>query len=68
MIWSSIISGIAGIVAAGLGFIIKQKINQVHILVNNRLDLALKEIDDLKTSLKYEKTQPAEQGKHKRDT
>lgn len=48
MIWSSVITGIAAIIAAAVGLINRHKLNQVHVLVNSRLDATLTEIADLK--------------------
>jgi len=48
VIWSSVITGIAAILAAALGLINRHKLNQVHVLVNSRLDSTLTEIEDLK--------------------
>jgi hypothetical protein len=73
MIWPSVISGLAAIVAASLGFIIRQKIKEVHVLVDGRLTEALEEIKELKASVKFEKTQEPEipgtldeRGRHRR--
>jgi hypothetical protein len=42
------IGGAAAIVAALIGVFNKSKLAEIHVLVNNRLDEALKEISDLK--------------------
>jgi hypothetical protein len=42
------ISGIAAIIAAVIGFLNKLKLGEVHVLVNSRLDEALKLIEILK--------------------
>ena len=41
--------GIGAVVAAALGLINKKKNEEIHILVNHRLDEALAEINTLKT-------------------
>jgi hypothetical protein len=42
------IGGVAAIAAAALGLVNRQKIAEVHVLVNHRLDEALTEIQTLK--------------------
>jgi hypothetical protein len=37
-----------GFVTAALGFINRKKTNDIHLLVNSRLDQAIAEIEDLK--------------------
>lgn len=49
MIWAVIIPSVASVIAAILGVINHKKIAEVHVLVNNRLDTALSEINDLKS-------------------
>jgi hypothetical protein len=44
MIWASVISGAAAV----LGALVLRKVQQVHLLVNSRLDKTLAEIADLK--------------------
>jgi hypothetical protein len=53
MIWTSVIAGIAAIIAATLGLINHQKITEVHVLVNGRLTLALAEIESLRKALRW---------------
>jgi hypothetical protein len=43
------ISGLAAITASFIGVRNRKKLNEIHILVNSRLDQALSEINDLKT-------------------
>ena len=57
MIWPSVIAGVSGIIAAAVGLIIRNQLAVIHVLVNKRLDDALKEIAELKASVKFEKTQ-----------
>ncbi len=49
MIVSSIIAGVAAVIAALIGVRNHVKLTEIHVLVNARLDSALTEIDDLKT-------------------
>lgn len=56
MIWASVIAGSAAVIAAALGAYnarnisrAQVKLQEVHVLVNNRLDTALDQIEDLKT-------------------
>jgi hypothetical protein len=56
MIWPAIIAGVAAIIAAGLGYANRQKINEssqklneIHVLVNSRLDEALNQINELRS-------------------
>lgn len=44
MLWPSLISGLAAVISAWVA----RKVQQVHVLVNSRLDAALAQIDDLK--------------------
>jgi hypothetical protein len=44
MIWASVISGAAAVIGA----LVLRKVQQVHLLVNSRLDKTLAEIADLK--------------------
>lgn len=60
MIWASVIGGLASIVAAGVGLLIHNKVTEIHVLVNKRLDDALTEISDLKRSVAFQKTQEPE--------
>jgi hypothetical protein len=55
-IWPAIIAGLAAIIAAGLGYANRQKINEsnqklneIHVLVNSRLDEALNQINELRS-------------------
>lgn len=57
MIISAVIVGVAAVLAAIIGIWNRQKLNQIHVLVNSRLQVALDEISDLKRSLRYERTQ-----------
>ena len=49
MIVSSIVAGVAAVIAALIGVRNHVKLTEIHVLVNARLDSALTEIDDLKT-------------------
>ena len=44
----TVVTAGAAIIAASLGYINHNKIKQVHVLVNSRLDAALEQIGDLK--------------------
>lgn len=48
MIWAAIITAVAAIAVAYIGVGNRRKLNQIHILVNSRLDQALSEIKELK--------------------
>lgn len=48
MIASSIIAGIAAVIAAVISGYNHRKLNEIHVLVNSRLDAAIGEIEDLK--------------------
>ena len=48
MIWASVITAVAAVAAAVVGTLNHRKIDQVHVLVNSRLDTALAQIEDLK--------------------
>ena len=54
----AIIARIPSIVAATLAWVNRKKINEVHMLVNSRLDMTLEELAVLKKQLEYWKTQP----------
>jgi hypothetical protein len=61
------ISGIASITAASIGYInrlhirtTQDRVQQIQVNVDGRLDAAFARIDDLKRQVAYEKTQPAE--------
>jgi len=67
MIWPAIIAGIAAIIAASLGYVNRQKINQnndklneIHVLVNSRLDDALTHISELQAIIKDQRNKAAE--------
>lgn len=45
---AAIIAGLSAIVAAIIGIFNHRKLQEIHILVNSRLDQALAEITDLK--------------------
>jgi hypothetical protein len=49
LIVSSVIAGVAAVIAALIGVRNHIKLTEIHVLVNSRLDSALTEIDDLKT-------------------
>jgi len=49
LIVSSIVAGVAAVIAALIGVRNHVKLTEIHVLVNARLDSALTEIDDLKT-------------------
>jgi hypothetical protein len=48
LIVSSVVAGVAAIIAALIGVRNHVKLTEIHVLVNARLDTALTEIDDLK--------------------
>lgn len=51
MLWANIIAGVAAIAAVGtvvIALMNRKKIAEIHVLVNQRLDDALKEIEELK--------------------
>ena len=48
MLWASVITALAAVAAAAIGALNHRKIDQVHVLVNSRLDAALLQIEDLK--------------------
>lgn len=49
MIAVAFIAAAGAIIAAALGLLNRQKINEIHVLVNSRLDTAIQQIEDLKT-------------------
>ena len=49
MIWASVITGAAALAAAVIGAWNHKRLGEIHVLVNNRLDTALAQIEDLKT-------------------
>ena len=61
MIASSVIAGIAAIVAAVIGIRNHVKLTDIHVLVNSRLDTALEEIKDLKTQRDMKHDEEAQQ-------
>jgi hypothetical protein len=56
--WPAVVGALGAIIASYVGLSNKRKIAEVHVLVNSRLSTALEEIAELKSSLRYEKTQP----------
>lgn len=54
------ITAIAAVVAAFISWKNHDKISEVKVSVNGRLDSALTEIAELKKAVSFEKTQPAE--------
>jgi predicted membrane-bound spermidine synthase len=48
MIWTTAITGVCSLAAAVVSALILRKVQQVHVLVNSRLDSALAEADDLR--------------------
>jgi hypothetical protein len=62
MIWPAVIAGVAAIIAAALGYVNRQKINEnnnklneIHVLVNSRLDEALNHISELQNIIKIQR-------------
>jgi hypothetical protein len=67
MIWPAIIAGVAAIIAAALGYVNRRmiyennnKLNEIHVLVNSRLDDALTHISELQEIIKESREQAAE--------
>ena len=52
MIWAAVVAGVFSVITTVVGLINRRRLGEIHILVNNRLDLALQEIKDLKEELK----------------
>jgi hypothetical protein len=48
MIIAAVITAVAAIGAAAIGVTNRRKLNEIHVLVNSRLDQALVQIEDLK--------------------